>query len=239
MANRVGEANEDVATEAGLIAQIASALEGKAAGGSGGGIQLPTLTNAGSASDLLNGKQLIDGNGNIVTGTIPSKSAATYTPTTSNQTITAGTYLSGTQTIQGDSNLVSENIKSGVSIFGVTGTMSNNSGGATIKTTTKKNSSNNNSIVFTGLTEEPKMFAISPTGNIILSSTKYVTSVMYDGEKTHGTYGYITSSLATSYYSASYFTWTYSNGTLTVKTSSTINGGNFSPSVTYQLTYVV
>lgn len=36
MANHVGEANTNVNTEAGLIAQIASALEGKAAGGSGG-----------------------------------------------------------------------------------------------------------------------------------------------------------------------------------------------------------
>jgi hypothetical protein len=50
------------------------------------------------------------------------KSAATYTPTTSNQTIAAGTYCSGAQTIKGDANLVASNIKSGVSIFGVTGT---------------------------------------------------------------------------------------------------------------------
>lgn len=54
-------------------------------------------------------------------GTITKKAAATYTPTTSNQTIAAGTYLSGTQTIKGDSNLVAENIKSGVNIFGVDG----------------------------------------------------------------------------------------------------------------------
>lgn len=50
------------------------------------------------------------------------KSATTYTPTTSNQTIAAGTYCSGAQTIKGDANLVAGNIKSGVSIFGVTGT---------------------------------------------------------------------------------------------------------------------
>ena len=103
---------------------------------------------------------------------------------------------------------------------------------------TKKLSSNGTSISFTGLTEEPKMFAISPTGNITLSTTRYVTSVMYDGEKIHGTYGYRSSSTGTSYYSNSYFTWTYSNGTLTVKTSSATQGGNFSSSVTYQLAYV-
>lgn len=52
-----------------------------------------------------------------------TKAATTYTPTTSNQTIAAGTYCSGAQTIKGDSNLVAGNIKSGVSIFGVAGTM--------------------------------------------------------------------------------------------------------------------
>lgn len=51
-----------------------------------------------------------------------AKSAQTYTPTTSNQTISSGLYLTGTQTILGDSNLVAGNIKQGVSIFGVTGT---------------------------------------------------------------------------------------------------------------------
>ena len=69
--------------------------------------------------------------GAVTVGAIPStyvkptatKAAATYTPSTSNQTIAAGTYCSGAQTIKGDSNLVAGNIKSGVSIFGVAGTM--------------------------------------------------------------------------------------------------------------------
>ena len=52
-----------------------------------------------------------------------TKAATTYTPSTSNQTIAAGTYCSGAQTIKGDANLVAGNIKSGVSIFGVAGTM--------------------------------------------------------------------------------------------------------------------
>lgn len=54
---------------------------------------------------------------------ITRKSAATYTPTTSDQTISGGQYLSGTQTIKGDSNLVASNILSGVSIFGVNGSV--------------------------------------------------------------------------------------------------------------------
>ena len=70
--------------------------------------------------------------GAITVGAIPSsyvkpsatKSATTYTPSTSNQTIAAGTYCSGAQTIKGDVNLKAENIKSGISIFGITGTAS-------------------------------------------------------------------------------------------------------------------
>lgn len=58
-----------------------------------------------------------------VTGTIPSQGAQTITPSTSIQTIQAGQYLSGPQTIQGDTNLIAGNIKNGVSIFGVLGTL--------------------------------------------------------------------------------------------------------------------
>lgn len=67
---------------------------------------------------------------------LTTKSAATITPGTSNQTIAAGTYLTGAQTIKGDSNLVAENIKSGVSIFGVTGTASGGGGSGSTETCT-------------------------------------------------------------------------------------------------------
>lgn len=55
------------------------------------------------------------------TQSLTTKSAQTYTPGTSSQTISSGQYLTGTQTISGDANLVSSNIKHGVSIFGKTG----------------------------------------------------------------------------------------------------------------------
>ena len=57
-----------------------------------------------------------------LTASVTTKSAQTYTPGTTNQTIASGTYLTGTQTISGDADLVASNIKSGVSIFNVTGT---------------------------------------------------------------------------------------------------------------------
>ena len=59
---------------------------------------------------------------------VTKKSATTYTPGTSDQTIASGQYLNGVQTIKGDSNLVAGNIKSGVSIFGVSGSYAGSGG---------------------------------------------------------------------------------------------------------------
>lgn len=59
----------------------------------------------------------------------PIKAAQTYTPSTTDQTIQSGRWLTGAQTIKGDANLISGNIKSGVSIFGVTGTYEGSGGG--------------------------------------------------------------------------------------------------------------
>lgn len=59
----------------------------------------------------------------IVTGTIPSKSAATITPGTVNQIISAGQFLEGAQIIEGSANLLPENIKNGVKIYEVTGSL--------------------------------------------------------------------------------------------------------------------
>ena len=59
---------------------------------------------------------------------LTTKGAATITPGTSDQTIASGKYLTGAQTIKGDANLVAGNIKSGVSIFGVTGSFEGSGG---------------------------------------------------------------------------------------------------------------
>lgn len=92
--------------------------------------------------------------------TIVSKEAQTYIPTTTEQIINAGQYLSSAQTIAavpteeksatpsataqditptegkflskvtvaGDANLIAENIKSGVTIFGIVGTYTGETG---------------------------------------------------------------------------------------------------------------
>lgn len=51
-----------------------------------------------------------------------TQAAQTITPTTTDQTIASGTYLTGAQTINGDANLLPENIKKDVTIFNVVGT---------------------------------------------------------------------------------------------------------------------
>lgn len=54
---------------------------------------------------------------------LTTQGAQTITPSTSDQTIAAGTYLTGAQTISGSANLIASNIKSGVSIFNVQGSL--------------------------------------------------------------------------------------------------------------------
>lgn len=59
----------------------------------------------------------------MATKQLTSKGAATIVPGISAQTIPANTYLTGAQTINGDANLKGSNIKDGVTIFGVEGTL--------------------------------------------------------------------------------------------------------------------
>lgn len=83
----------------------------------------PSLTGNAVAGDVLAGKTFYGSDYTKKTGTIPSKTSAIYQPKTLTQTIQAGQYLSGAQTILGDTNLIPENIKKGVSVFGVNGTL--------------------------------------------------------------------------------------------------------------------
>jgi uncharacterized repeat protein (TIGR02543 family) len=74
------------------------------------------------------------GNSSVsLTASVTTKGATTYTPTTTDQTIASGTYLTGVQTVKGDSNLVAANIASGITIFNIVGT---HSGGTDVSDTT-------------------------------------------------------------------------------------------------------
>lgn len=96
-----------------------------------------------------------------------TKGATVYTPTTSKQTIAAGTYLTGTQTIAGDSNLVAENIAEGVSIFGVEGTHSGGGDGESSTSSVSKKDVNfydyDGTILYSYTTEEAQALTALPT----------------------------------------------------------------------------
>lgn len=119
---------------------------------------------------------------------VTKKAAATYTPTTSSQTIAASQYLNGAQTIKGDANLVAGNIKSGVSIFGVTGNYAGSSSGGS--------SGNNNVEAYHVTSTSPSVNFKTSSGTIKIWGYGTMTSsggwgqqttslIAFEGDKYH------------------------------------------------------
>ena len=75
---------------------------------------------------------------------ITGKAGETITPGTGNKEIAAGTYLTGKQIIAGDANLNPDNIRSGTSIFGVSGSYT----GDTIGTDTSDATATGNDMLY-------------------------------------------------------------------------------------------
>lgn len=200
----------------------------------GVGIDLTQDTVA--ANKMLSGIKAHDSNGDSVTGNIASKAAATYTPTTSDQTIAAGQYLAGAQTIKGDANLVATNIKKGVDLFGCVGTYegTGGSGGSTnqIDTATATPASNATTVTFTGLKGTPKWFIFFPNTNVpAVYGSRRITSHIFNGTSdvgqsliSSGSGWAITYSVA---YNTTDFSHTYSNGSLTLNSSGASTGGTY------------
>ncbi len=104
------------------FAQMAENIGKIETGGGGGGDSPDTSDATATPGDILSPKTAYTAAGKV-TGIIPTLRAQTITPGTSDQTISNGQYLGGTQTVKGDANLTSNNIRRGVSIFGVDGAM--------------------------------------------------------------------------------------------------------------------
>jgi hypothetical protein len=113
-------------------------------GSSGVKLQSKTVTpsentqtvNPDSSYDALSSVTVEAISNTYIGSSVTKKSAATYTPGTSNQSIASGQYLSGAQTIKGDSNLIASNIKKGVTIFNVTGSYNEATGDPTLQSKT-------------------------------------------------------------------------------------------------------
>ena len=116
-----GVDTSDATADAGKILYPYTAYkDGEKVTGSIPSLAAQTFTPGGSdqvipAGKYLSGAQTIKG--------LPTYSAQTITPGTNNQVLSSGRLLAGDQTILGDANLIPDNIKNGVSIFGVNGTL--------------------------------------------------------------------------------------------------------------------
>ena len=88
-----------------------------------GSKKLPVLANPAGAAQILSGYQAVGSTGELIEGTVPVLAAQTITPGAAAKTIASGQYLGGVQTIAGDADLVPGNIRSGVNIFGVSGSL--------------------------------------------------------------------------------------------------------------------
>ena len=75
----------------------------------------------GTSDEVLFGKTVYTSGAEVIVGTMPNNGALEITPSAENQTIPEG-YTSGGK-VSGDADLKPENIKAGVTIFGVEGTV--------------------------------------------------------------------------------------------------------------------
>ncbi|EDN69684.1 conserved hypothetical protein [Beggiatoa sp. PS] len=83
-----------------------------------------------TVADVLTGKTFSNSGGTGISGTMTNNAAVTLTPSTTDLAIAAG-YHNGSGIVSGDADLTATNIKSGVDIFGVTGSVVEATGDAT------------------------------------------------------------------------------------------------------------
>lgn len=194
------------------------------------------------------------GNSNVsLTANVTTKAATTYHPSSSQQTIASGTYLTGTQTINAvtTTNLTAANIKNGVtvtvgdssdpdSVTSVTGTYSGG-GTLTVATKTATMSAVGQTLSFTGLLGTPKYWFVKTTSQISSSGSTtiyYITDGFWDGTSVKGN-SFRIGSTRRIYSWTSGVTQAYSGGTLTITGGSATGSspGRFFNG-NYELTYV-
>lgn len=106
------------------LASLIEALGNKASGGGSGEQVAPEIS-----IDSTTGLVTAAAGSKTTTYQLAFQPAKTITPTTTTQVaVSSGYYTGGDITVAGDANLVASNIKSGVSIFGVNGTLTGEGG---------------------------------------------------------------------------------------------------------------
>lgn len=203
------------------------------------------------------------GNSSVsLTASVTTQGAQTIYPSTSDQTIASGRYLTGAQTIKGvtQTNLTADNIKSGTTItisngngniWSVLGTYT---GGGSVSIDTKTVTASNYpvSISFTSMEGQPKAFFLRSTSQISSSGSTtyyYIMDMVYDGNQNNfcdGNVFRIGSTrridpiiTATSQGITTGYTWSYTGSTLTITSSATSRSaspGAFNNG--YQLVYI-
>lgn len=178
------------------IFNVTGSYAGSSSGGSSHKLQAKTATPS-ESTQTISPDSGYDGLSSVTVNAVSrtyvgsgvtKKAAATYTPTTSNQTIAASQYLNGAQTIKGDANLVAGNIKSGVSIFGVTGNYAGSSSGGS--------SGNNNVEAYHVTSTSPSVNFKTSSGTIKIWGYGTMTSssgwggqttslIAFEGDKYH------------------------------------------------------
>lgn len=208
---------------------------------------VPNVTQAGYISAGTSGQISV-----TLETSVTGKGTATFYPSTSDQSISASTYVSGVQTFKAvtTNNIIASNIKSGVTVevgdaddpgrvLSVTGTYSGGTSTCDTKTMTNDDSQAT-SIQFTGLSGQPKWFFVRCTSQLSRSSSYsyyFVTAIRYNGTNHNG--NYYRRSNGTYYNDTSHYSHTYSNNTLTVSSSANRGaaGGSFYNG-NYELVYI-
>ena len=106
-----------------------------------------------------------------------------------------------------------------------------------VNTITKAQLKSSVTIEFDGLTKEPTMFAVIANSEVTFSTSRKILSVVADGTSVYAVTGYKSGSNAVAYITGSNVSWSYSKGTLTVKSDSINTAGYFYSPIKYVLVY--
>ena len=205
----------------------------------------PNVTTAGYVSAGTAGNASVS-----LTASVTTQAAQTLYPSTTDQTIASGTYLTGTQTFKAvtTTNLSAENIKSGVTVTvgdssdadrvaSVTGTYSGGGGSLSYDTKTATASNYPVSLDFTGMKGQPKAFVcrlnaqVSSSGN---TTYYYIVDIAAFGTTTHGNCFRIGGTRRVDNITSGY-SWSYSGTTLTITSSASSRSA--SPGAFYSGSY--